>query len=147
LTFRHQDAKRAGQEAKILAAKLNDIITRQINPEHSKNNAPRPAIAGLPPLKLRGGEGELSRTIEISPALPAFLPREKGKYAWNIIVKFLPFTTPHFVKGGLGGIYHPPYAKGGSGGYNSQEFLHRRNSLLQYVPSNWEIDVDPENLL
>ena len=147
LTFRHQDAKRAGQEAKILAAKLNDIITRQINPEHSKNNAPRPAIAGLPPLKLRGGEGELSRTIEISPALPAFLPREKGKYAWNIIVKFLPFTTPHFVKGGLGGIYHPPYAKGGSGGYNSQEFLHLRNSLLQYVPSNWEIDVDPENLL
>lgn len=149
LTFRHRDAKRAGQEAKILAAKLTNVVASpafagRSNPEYSKNNAPRPANAGLPPLKLRGGdvsaialataEGELSQ-IDISPALPAFLPRERGKYVWNIILKFLSPTIPSFEKGELGRIFISP------------EFLQKRNSLLQYVPSNWEINVDPENLL
>lgn len=63
-----------------------------------------------------------NETIEISPALPAFIPREKGKFVWNIIIKF-PISPPDFA------------------------FLQNRNSLLQYVPSNWKIDIDPENLL
>ncbi len=72
--------------------------------------------------------------IEISPALPAFISRERGQFVWNIIIKF-PFSFPLFRKEGLGEIYTTP------------EFLQHRNSLLQYVPQNWEIDVDPENLL
>lgn len=64
--------------------------------------------------------------IEISDALPAFIPKEKGNYVWNIIIKFK-ISQPEIKI--------------------SSEFLHRRNSLLQYVPSNWEIDVDPDDLL
>lgn len=94
LTFRHRDAKRAGQEAKILTAKL-----RQAN----KNDR-----------------------IDVSDALPAFLPRERGQYIWNIILKFTTGDRQSAI---------------------SAEFIQRRNHLLQYVPQNWEIDVDPENLL
>ena len=94
LTFRHKIAKRAGQEAQFLAAKLR--------------NANKDA------------------DVQISDALPAFVPKEKGKFAWNIIIKFK-ITDPKLQI--------------------SNEFLLRRNSLLQYVPSNWEIDVDPEDLL
>ncbi|MBU3901471.1 primosomal protein N' [Patescibacteria group bacterium] len=184
LTFRHRDAKKAGQEAKILAAKLENVIVspafaRRSNPEYSKNDQSTSFPQTCPASRERRGEGglrmgvehQLSDTtsplassptsrsgqpppqlrrggkndIEISPALPAFLPRAKGKYVWNIIIKFLPFTAPSFAKEGRGGFYPP--CKGGLGGYNSPDFLHHRNSLLQYVPQNWEIDVDPENLL
>ena len=94
LTFRHRDSKRAGQEAKILSAKL-----QQANKDEK---------------------------IEISPALPAFIPHERGRFVWNIIVKF-PISNQQLSI--------------------TNEFLQHRNSLLQYVPQNWEIDVDPENLL
>jgi len=94
LTFRHRDGKKAGQEAKILAAKL-----QQANKDEK---------------------------IDISSALPAFVPREKGKFIWNIILKFI-INNPQLII--------------------TNEFLHRRNLLLRYIPQNWEIDVDPENLL
>ena len=94
LTFRHRDGQKAGQEAKILAAKLQ-----------------------------RANKNE---TIEISPALPAFIPKERGKFVWNIVLKF----KIKNLKLKIG-----------------KEFLVARNSLLRYVPTNWEIDVDPENLL
>jgi primosomal protein N' (replication factor Y) len=64
--------------------------------------------------------------IQISSALPAFIPREKGKYVWNIILKFKIENLKLKI---------------------NNEFLRKRNSLLQYVPQNWEIDVDPEDLL
>jgi len=74
--------------------------------------------------KLRNANKDAS--VQISDALPAFIPKEKGKFAWNIIIKFK--------------IINPKLQI-------SSEFLRSRNSLLQYVPSNWEIDVDPEDLL
>ncbi|MBU2036876.1 primosomal protein N' [Patescibacteria group bacterium] len=184
LTFRHRDGKKAGQEAKILAAKLslaiaplsgatklNNVIAspafaEQNNSEYSKNNQLTSSPQTCPASRERRGEGglgggvepQLSDTtspqpppqlkgggkndIEISPALPAFLPRERGKYVWNIIIKFLPFPTPHFEKGGLA------RAKLSFGGiFTAPDFLRRRNSLLQYVPTGWKIDVDSENLL
>jgi len=101
LTLRHRDGKRAGQEAKILTAKL-----QQANKDEK---------------------------IEISPALPAFIPRERGKFVWNIILKF-PFPSD--------GNLIPRIR-----GKKLNEFLRHRNSLLQYIPQNWEVDVDPENLL
>ena len=94
LTFRHKNPQKAGQEAKILQAKLSGINK---NPD-----------------------------IEINPALPAFISKERGKYAWNIIIKFK-FKNPQFL---------PPI-----------DLIKSRNLLLQFVPSDWEIDIDPENLL
>ena len=94
LTFRHRDGKKAGQEAKILTAKL-----QQANKDEK---------------------------IEISSALPAFVPRERGKFVWNIIIKFSVDNQKPVI---------------------SNAFLQHRNLLLQYVPQNWEIDIDPENLL
>ncbi len=109
LTFRLRDPKTAGQEAKILAAKL----------QHINKDA----------------------KIEISAALPAFIPREKGKFVWNIIIKFkLPLAViPSEAR-------NPSACLSKTSTINS-DFLQHRNSLLQYVPQNWEIDVDPENLL
>ena len=66
------------------------------------------------------------KIADISEALPAFIPKEKGKYVWNIIMK-IPISKSRFQI--------------------SDEFLQKRNSILKYVPSNWEIDVDPESLL
>lgn len=63
--------------------------------------------------------------IEISAALPAFIPRERGKFVWNIILKFKIENLKLKI---------------------DDNFIQKRNSLLQYVPSNWEIDVDPENI-
>ncbi|KKS67358.1 MAG: Primosomal protein N [Parcubacteria group bacterium GW2011_GWC2_42_6] len=115
LTFRHRDPKRAGQEAKILAAKL-----KRINP-----NTP----TSSPSLK----KGEIRQPAErgcygaiLSDPLPAFIPKQKGKYVWNIIIKF-PISNFQF-----------PINK---------EFFLKRDSLLQYIPANWEISIDPLDLL
>ena len=150
LTFRHRDANRAGQEAKILATKLNGIISSPpqtrgglrwgddhgvlaLASDRSLTEVRTPNITSpQPPPQLRRGGKDF---VELSPALPAFRPRERGQFVWNIIIKFLPFSSPLFRKEGLGEIYTTP------------SFLRFRNSLLQYVPQNWEIDVDPENLL
>ncbi len=121
LTFRHKDPKKAGQEAKILEVKLQNIILA-----HSVI----PAKAGIQDSGSRVKHGMADDCdIQISDALPAFIPKEKGKNIWNIIIKFSISESNDF---------RFPI---------DNEFLHRRNSLLQYVPQNWEIDVDPENLL
>jgi primosomal protein N' (replication factor Y) len=61
LAFRHSDAKKAGAEAKILAAKL----TQQLKNSKILNDA----------------------VFEINQAVPAFISKEKGKYVWQIIIK------------------------------------------------------------
>ncbi len=111
LTFRHKNPQKAGQEAKILAAKL----------------------------KLANKNKE----VEISDALPAFVPKEKGRYVWNIIIKL----TPRGVIPRNEATRDPAENQKQYLTFGSSEFLLRRNSLLQYVPSNWEIDVDPSDLL
>lgn len=130
LVFRHKDAKKAGQEAKILATKLNNVIASSTKVERSnpvdgkknsgslvspsrERNGPRPSAA----------LGARDDNIEISPALPAFIPREKGRFVWQIIIKF-PLDGPA-----------------------DDEFLKKRNFLLQYVPDNWQMEIDPEDLL
>jgi primosomal protein N' len=143
LTFRHRDPKKAGQEAKILAAKLSLTIAPLSGTVKLKQ------VMIPPPLKKEGwakspegasplfGKGFKKISLnppfvkgenwtEISDALPAFISKEKGKYVWNIIIKF-PLTQKNSLL--------------------SSEFLQSRNSLLQYVPSNWEIDIDPSDLL
>ena len=155
LTFRHRDANKAGQEAKILAEKLKNIISNPspqsiIPAPHQVRGKLRWESETYSSLSVKGGwegfnpgpgfrvhrsgrpgkpdmttDGH-TNTVELSPALPAFLPREKGKFVWNIIIKF----KIENLKLKIG-----------------NEFLQHRNSLLQYVPQNWEIDVDPENLL
>jgi len=77
-----------------------------------------------------------NKEIEVSDALPAFISKEKGRYIWNIIIKFQ-----------ITNIYPERSRRAKSQTKMSSEFLLRRNSLLQYVPSNWEIDVDPSDLL
>ncbi len=148
LTFRHRDGKRAGQEAKILAVKLQNVLSFSsvIPAPHQVRGkleaGIHPAAAGR--VKPGMTKNEHADNIEISPALPAFIPRERGKFAWNIILKF-PFSSPLFRKEGLG----PLRLVGDEAReiYVTSNFLQRRNSLLQYVPQNWEIDVDPESLL
>ncbi len=48
---------------------------------------------------------------------PAFIPKKRGGYNWHIIIKI------------------PP------------ENQESKNKILRLIPSNWEIDVDPESLL
>jgi len=116
LTFRHRDAGKAAQEAKILQVKLTRVAS---HPERSEGSKISRNEFGMT-------NNKHADNIEISATLPAFIPREWGKFVWNIILKFSIFNFQFSM---------------------SSEFLHCRNSLLQYVPSNWEIDVDPENLL
>ena len=64
----------------------------------------------------------------IGPA-PAFIPKKRGKYGWHIIIKINSEiqNTPHQnIRFGTG---------------------QAKYKILQLVPSNWEIDVDPESLL
>lgn len=128
LTIRHRDANKAGQEAKILQAKLTRIASH-----------PDPANTGEGSKRSRNEFGmtnnKYADKIEISAALPAFNPRERGKFVWNIILKFLPLSPLFFRKEWLGKIY------------TTSDFLQHRNYLFQYIPAGWEIDVDPENLL
>lgn len=95
LRFTHRDAKKAEQEARILAAKL----TRQIK------NLPVRA----------GGRLAISDMQLLGPS-PAFIPKLKDKYIWQILLK-------------------------------NKLSLLKRNKLLAVVPSNWQIDVDPETTL
>ena len=78
-------------------------------------------------LKLKLDRANKNPEVEISEALPAFISKEKGKYIWNIILKF-PIADPKSRK-------------------IDREFLTARDSLLKFTPSNFEIDADPINLL
>jgi len=90
LNFEHKDPQKAEQEAKILFEKLK---TQAKNFQFSIFN------------------------FQLFGPVPAFIPRIKGKYRWQIIIK------------------------------NKIKNLKQRNKLLIIVPSNWNIEVDPESLL
>lgn len=77
-------------------------------------------------LKLKLARANKDQNIEISEALPAFISKEKGKYVWNIIIKFKTKNKELKI---------------------DREFLTARNSLLKLTPSNFETDVDPIDLL
>ena len=158
LTFRHRDPKKAGQEAKILVSKLKNIlffpsvIPAQLVPDRDPGagiqDSGSPRIKyGASLVKPGMTKNEHADNIEVSAALPAFIPRERSKFVWNIIIKFkLPekvilSEAPHKTKFLRGEAKNLDKQK------MSSEFLLRRNSLLQYVPTNWEIDIDPSDLL
>jgi primosomal protein N' (replication factor Y) len=90
LGFTHKSPQVAGDEAKILITKLKQ------QKKHLAINDEQLAIIG---------------------PVPAFVPREKESYHWNIILK------------------------------SRISDLNLRNRLLIIVPSRWEIEVDPESLL
>ena len=93
------------------------------NPETSKNEA-RILLA-----KLKQQKKHLTINDEqlvILGPVPAFIPREKEGYHWNIIMK----------------SKLSPIRRAGA---NQNSKL--RNELLIIVPSRWEIEVDPETLL
>ena len=92
LRHAHSDAKKAGNEAKILFEKLKQLIIQN--------------------LKLK------DQFIFLGPS-PAFIPKEKGKYIWQIIIK----------------------------SKIDMEKLALRNRLLNIVPPGWKTEIDPENIL
>jgi len=135
LVFRHHDPKIAGTQAKILAAKLTQQLktskplhflgqTATDVSKHKKINCP-------PTIQLRdlkcGGKILNEAIFEITDAVPAFIAKQKGRYIWQIIIKAKPYWL----------------AKGDE----RENLLFRRNKILMSVPSNWEIEVDPETLL
>jgi len=77
-------------------------------------------------LKLKLARAKKDPGVEISEALPAFISKEKGKYIWNIIIKFKIADKNLKI---------------------DREFLIARNYLLKFIPSNFEIDIDPVDLL
>lgn len=101
LTFRHEDPKKAATEAKILFVKL----TQQ--------------------LKISKIFKEIIFEL-IGPA-PAFIPKEKQKYIWRIIVKSV---SPWLAS-------EP----------ERQKIIKLRNKFLMIAPFGWEVNVDPESLL
>lgn len=136
LTFRLRDPQKAGTEAKILAAKLRNVIA--IRQQAKKQSPATGATRGIAASSRQGGTPR-NNTPEISDALPAFISKEKGRYVWNIIIKFP--LLPGVILSEAKNLDKQKMKK------MSSEFLRSRNSLLQYVPTNWEIDVDPVDLL
>ncbi|MDD5589886.1 MAG: primosomal protein N' [Candidatus Portnoybacteria bacterium] len=63
--------------------------------------------------------------LELIGPAPAFISKEKGRYIWRIILKAKPVWPAE----------------------NQEEIISIRNRFLSMIPSNWEIEVDPENLL
>jgi len=90
LTYSHKDEQKVREEAEILCKKLHQQITNYQLP--------------------------ITNYQFLGPA-PAFLPKLKGKYRYNILMKI-----------------QNPKSK-------------IQNNLLSIVPSSWEIDVDPVDSL
>ncbi len=90
LSFEHKNQKKVEDEVKILFEKLK---------QQAKNF-------------------QLSiSNFQLLGPVPAFIPRVKGKYRWNIIIK------------------------------SKAKNLKSRNKFLIIVPSTWSIEVDPKSLL
>jgi len=134
LIFRHRDPRKAAQEAKILFAKL----TQQLK----MNNIYKEVILDI-----------------IGPA-PAFIPKEKQKYIWQIILKVKPIWIRVGAHHSLNSSVPPTKqdkqhkAKTFDSpalalflNKNNDELLKIRNRFLMLVPSHWEVNVDPETLL
>ena len=90
LTYSHRDPRKAEREAEILKNKLQiQLVNCQIS---------------------------ILKCQILGPS-PAFIPRERGRYIWQIVLK------------------------------SKIKDLRIRNKLLRIVPSDWKIDVDPIELL
>ncbi len=147
LTFRHRDPQKAGQEAKILAAKLSLAVAPLSGAVKLKRIINSDQITDVKETKPRT-ESQSDSSAGVSDALPAFVPKEKGKYVWNIIIKFpIPSDKVESPRQSRDNIPPCGWSPAGRQYPLSSEFLRCRNSLLQYVPTNWEIDVDPVDLL
>ena len=72
-------------------------------------------------------EKKLGEHFQLFGPLPAFIPREKGRYVYNLIVKFKPVQKDKF----------PP----------ANEDIFLRNELLKFVSPKVFVDVDPESIL
>ncbi len=95
LTFSHRSKQLAEQEARSLHTKLM-THTQQIT------------------------TNDQFKIQVIGPA-PAFIPRQRGKYIFHIIMKIT--------------------------SCESKETNSATKKILRFVPSNWSVDVDPESLL
>lgn len=101
----------------------------QIIKATSKNKSPQKAIEILKTTasKLREIQNtEKLNHFEIFGPLPAFIPKERGQYIYNLIIKFRPLQE--------------------TGAITAKD-LFLRNEFLKYIPSNVFIDVDPESIL
>lgn len=99
LTYKHKNPKKAEEEAKILYAKLNQfLITNQLS---------------------------TNQLITLLGPVPAFIPKIKNHYIWQIIIKLKTIN------------FYPEQSQGNK----------LKTKLLNVAPSDWVIDVDPENLL
>jgi len=124
VTYRHKDASSAEQQARLLKNKLGvqwDSIRPQIPNTKYRVLPPRPSEAPQSEGGLRPSEtptasqsvGEKEDEIRILGPSPTFIPRVKGRYVWQVMIK----------------------SKG--------EDLALRNKLLRVIPNDWKIDVDP----
>lgn len=89
LSFLHKDRTRAANEAGFVRQKLDRELTIR----------------------------KWGRDFEILGPAPAFIPRDRGRYVWNLVIKVL---TPEIKK---------------------------RNWLLRFVSSDWIINVDPKAII
>ncbi len=94
LSYRHKDSIKARSEARMVFEKLKIAANQTGN-----------------------------TTSIMGPSL-AFISRERGEYAWNIVLK----------------IKNP--AK-----FSGENYGAGRNELLRYVPGGWTIDVSPKNTI
>lgn len=81
-----------------------------------------------------------SNFIVLGPA-PAFISKEKGSYRWNILIKFI--CSENKPKANF---YSPLYLSLLSPLLTKDE-LTLRNKILQAVPLNWKIDIEPKDTL
>ncbi len=72
-------------------------------------------------------EKKLGEHFQLFGPLPAFIPREKGRYVYNLIIKFKPVQKDKF-----------PLAN---------EDISLRNELLKFISPKVFVDVDPESIL
>ena len=104
LTYRHRDRNRASYEARVLSEKLKMAI----------------------------GHLSLGQKIKMIDSHPSFVEKERGLFAYNIILKIL--CSEWFPDGALahqGTLSEPENTK----------------DILKFVPSNWSIDVDPRTII
>ena len=94
LIYKNKDRKLCEENSKILAERLKNRI---YNIQYTKYK------------------------IQVLGPAPAFIPKERGRYIWQIVIKIR----------------------------NESEKIENKlkNELLKIVPNDWTVDVDPESLL
>lgn len=94
----------------------------------TKDTQAQKAIAVLKTTATRIKEAQKKEklSLEIFGPLPAFIPKERKKFVYNLILKFKPKHNGSPLTG---------------------RDLFARNEILKYAPSNVFVDVDPESIL